>query len=570
MADLTGKQWAFAHAYVECLNKTEAAAIAGYTGNRPTLAAIGSENFKKPKIKAAIDKLLEERSLGSHEILSRLSDQARGVPSDCFNIMGGLIGVDFEKLRENNLLHLIKKVSYDKDGRPQVEFYDAQSAAVHLGRYRKLFTDKPDEANATEPNSTLTIPADLLASSFIDAYRDIRDHKHTEYLFYGGRGSTKSSFISLVIICLLVNNPGVHALVTRQVGNTLRDSVYSQLQWAISELNVFYPGLSDKFKCITSPMEITYLPTGQKIYFRGLDDPGKIKSITPVSGHIGLFWQEEADQAKSAEHIRKIEQSIRGGDFMIFIKSWNPPRSAQNWINKYVQIPKESQYQHKSDYRTVPRDWLGETWLGEAEHLKAVNPRAFNNEYLGEITGTGGRVFENVTLRKITDEEIEQFDRIYNGLDFGFSIDPSHFSRMHFDATRRILYIFGEVRRWKTRNEELYEAIKACGYDKEELLIADSANPGSIADIRAYGANVRGAQKGKDSVRYSMRVLENLTEIVIDHERCPYTAEEFISYEYEQNSQGEYISEYPDANNHAIDSARYGLGLVIVRHGGGK
>jgi phage terminase large subunit len=141
---------------------------------------------------------------------------------------------------------------------------------------------------------------------------------------------------------------------------------------------------------------------------------------------------------------------------------------------------------------------------------------------------------------------------------------------MHFDATRRILYIFGEIRRWKTRNEELYEAIKGSGYEKDELLIADSADPRSIADIRTYGANIRGAEKQKDSVRYSMKFLENLTEIVIDPARCPYTAEEFLNYEFEQNSQGEYISAYPDADNHAVDSVRYALNLVYRRHGEGK
>jgi len=408
----------------------------------------------------------------------------------------------------------------------------------------------------------VSIPADLIAPDFLNVYRDIKDRKHTEYLLYGGRGSTKSSFISLAIIYLLVNNPGVHGLIARQVGNTLRDSVYSQLQWAINEL-----GLMDSFRCTTSPMEITYLPTDQKLYFRGLDEPGKIKSITPVKGYIGIFWIEEADQAKSAEHVRKVEQSLRGGDYMIFFKSWNPPRSAQNWINKYIAIPKESQYQQRSNYLSVPREWLGEAWITEAEHLKAVNEKAYRNEYLGEVTGTGGQVFENLEVRKITDEEIKTFDYIYNGLDFGFTIDPSHYIKCSYNSQQRILYIYGELRRWKTSNQTLYNDLTEYGYDPGELLICDSAEPRSIADLRSFGANARGAEKSTMAVRYQMRWLENLTSIVIDPQRCPYTSEEFLNYEYARNNQEEYISEYVDANNHAIDSTRYALNLVINRKG---
>jgi PBSX family phage terminase large subunit len=436
-----------------------------------------------------------------------------------------------------------------------------------------IVTDKRNHTTesgsaVSDQKSTLTISADLLASSFVDVYRDIRSHKYTEYLFYGGRGSTKSSFISLALICELVNHPGVHALVTRQVGNTLRDSVYSQLQWAIGELGVYHPGLADQFKSTTSPMEITYLPTGQKIYFRGLDNPAKIKSITPVSGHIGIFWIEEADQAKSAEHVRKVEQSIRGGEFMMIFKSWNPPRSAQNWINKYTLIPKSSQRKHTSDYRLVPRDWLGEAWLAEAEHLKSVNPRAYDNEYLGEITGTGGMVFENVTLRKITDAEIKEFDHIYFGLDFGYAIDPLHWVKLHYDAKKGIIFIFDEFRAHKMGNRELYEILTAQkGMTRDDLLICDSAEPKSISDLRSYGLNVRGSEKGHDSVRYSLRWLENRAEIVVDPERCPYVAEELISYEYEQTRDGEFTSQYPDRNNHGIDGLRYSLNTWWRRSG---
>ena len=412
-------------------------------------------------------------------------------------------------------------------------------------------------------DSVFGLPADVIAPDFLDAYRDIASKKHTEYLFRGGRGSTKSSFVSLAIIYLIKNNPTVHALATRQVGNTLRDSVFSQLQWAIGEL-----GLSDEFKCTTSPLEIEYLPTGQKIYFRGADDPGKIKSIKPAFGYIGILWFEELDQFHGQEAIRKIEQSvIRGGDEAFIFKSFNPPQTVNNWVNKYVQIPKATQYQHLSNYLTVPVEWLGKTFLEEAEHLRNVNPKAYDHEYMGIVNGTGGAVFENVKIRQITDEEIAQFDHVLHGLDWGFYPDPNHYSRVHYDAARMTLYIFGELRKWKTGNRDMYDAITQYGYANDDLLIADSAEPKSVADFREYGATCRGAEKGKDSVKYSMKWLQSLKEIVIDNERAPYSATEFLDYQFEMTKDGELISAYPDKDNHAIDSVRYGTNLIWKQRG---
>lgn len=417
-----------------------------------------------------------------------------------------------------------------------------------------------------EPTTTAPmlagLPADVISPAFLDVYRDIINHRHTEYLIYGGRGSTKSSFISLVIIYLLVNNPRIHALATRQVGNTLRDSVYSQLTWAIDVL-----GLSEYFRKTTSPLEITYIPTGQKIFFRGADDPLKIKSIKPPFGHIGILWFEELDQFRGPEAVRSIEQSaIRGGDAYIF-KSFNPPRTANNWANKYTKVPKANQYQHYSNYLDVPAEWLGRTFLDEAEHLKAVNPAAYEHEYLGIANGTGGLVFENVVLRKITDEEIAQFDRVTWGGDWGYYPDPADFGPVHYDAARRKLYLFGEYRAWKQNNRQLYDGIKAAGYSDDLLLIADSAEPKSVADFREYGATCRGAEKGPDSVKYSIKWLQGLTEIVIDPERCPYAAQEFLEYEYEQDPDGNYISSYPDKNNHSIDRVRYATNLIWRKRG---
>jgi phage terminase large subunit len=460
------------------------------------------------------------------------------------------------KLSAKEYLELFRFVATHLDG----------PAKINLNILRELSAnDKPFE-----------IPADVIAPAFLAPYRDIAQKRHTEYIFSGGRGSTKSSFISLAIIYLIKNNPTIHVLATRQVAATLRDSVYAQLQWAIGEL-----GLSDEFKCITSPLEIEYLPTGQKIYFRGADDPGKIKSITPTFGYIGVVWFEELDQYHGENAIRKIEQSIRGGDDTFYFKSFNPPPTKSNWANKYLLIPKDTQYQHQSTYLTVPPEWLGRTWLEEAEHLKNVNPTAYENEYLGAATNDGGVIFANVQIKPITDEEIAQFDNVLHGLDWGFYPDPASFGKMHYDAARRTLYIYGEGRYWKKSNEDLFATLVNDGLVRKvedgsgknkttaypDMIIADSAEPKSVGDFRAYGANCRGAEKGPESRKYSYKWLQGLKAIVIDNTRAPHHAEEFLNCEYERTKDGEIISEYPSMNDHAIDDTRYATNLIWRRKG---
>jgi len=427
-------------------------------------------------------------------------------------------------------------------------------------RYR----ENADPLSAKAKHDPVRLSADMIAPSFLDAYDDIRDHAHTEYVFHGGRGSTKSSFISLIIPELMDGNPDMHALVMRQVKDTLRDSVYSQLMWAIIE-----HGLEDKFRCTVSPLEMTYLPTGQKIYFRGGDEPGKIKSIKPPFGYIGILWFEELDQFKGPEAVRNIEQSaIRGGDTAYIFKSFNPPRQAASWANKYVQVPKANQFRHHSTYLQLGTRvrWLGKVFVEEAEHLKEINPLAYEHEYLGIANGTGGLVFDNLDLRRIEDAEIAQFDRVLHGLDFGWFPDPAAYNRCHYDAARLTLYIYDEWRANKVSNRGIYDALAAKGIDGA-LLIADSAEPKSIADIRSYGANIRPAEKGPESVNYSMKWLQSLKAIVIDPVRCPATAQEFQDYELEQDKDGEFISAYPDRDNHHIDAVRYATNLIWRKRG---
>ena len=413
---------------------------------------------------------------------------------------------------------------------------------------------------ASGDSNNFYIPARLLSSAFVDVNRSIDNRDYLEYVLKGGRGSAKSSFYGLKIPELIINNPDIHGLICRKVANTLRDSVFAQIWWGICEL-----GLEKKFKKTTSPLEITYLKTGQKIFFRGADEPEKIKSIKTDFGYIGILWFEEFDQFNGDEEIRQIQQSaIRGGDMAWIFKSFNPPITNLNWANKYCLIPKNNRLVHHSTYLTTPKEWLGQPFLDEAELLERINPRAYKHEYLGEIVGTGGQVFENLTIRKIEDKEKTAFDWCYFGQDWGYFPDPNAFVGCYYDSARMKLYIYEEHVANKMRNEDWAKVIESHLADK---IVADSAENKSIEDFRAYGFNMRAAEKGSGSVDYSMKWLQSRAEIIIDPELCPNAAREFSEYEYDRTKSGEVISSYPDKNNHCIDAVRYATEEIWRKRG---
>ena len=343
-----------------------------------------------------------------------------------------------------------------------------------------------------------------------------------------------------------------------------RGSVYNQIQWCISAL-----GLDDEFHCTVSPLEITRKSTGQKIYFRGADDPDKIKSIKVPFGYISTLWFEELDQFTGPEAVRKIEQSvIRGGDLAFIFKSFNPPKSANNWANMYIKIPKATRLVTHSTYLDVPKQWLGKPFIDEAEFLKQVNPAAYENEYMGVANGSGGNVFENVEIREITNDEINRFDRIYRGVDWGWYPDPYHYGSMYYDSARLTLYIFDELRCNKKSNRETADMLlNEKQLTPNDKLTCDSAEQKSIGDYKSFGLFARGAIKGPGSVEYGMKWLQSLNCIVIDNARCPHTANEFLSYEYERDKEGNVISGYPDKDNHSIDMVRYAMEEVWRRKG---
>lgn len=416
----------------------------------------------------------------------------------------------------------------------------------------------------------VVIPAKDISSSFTDINRSIDDRDYREYYFEGGRGSTKSSFISEKIIELLENNSNMCCVVLRKVKDTLKDSVFAQLEWAIDTLSETYPHIRSDYKLTKSPLEITKISTGQKIYFRGADDYGKIKSLkTPKDMYVGITWYEEFDQFAGMMEVRKINQSlVRGGEDFVQFYSYNTPASTQHFVNIEKITPKDSRIVHLSDYRSVPKKWLGQAFIDEAEYLKEVNEKLYDNEYLGLMTGVGGNVFENIELRDITDEEINNYDYTYQGMDFGWFPDPLAWTKMCYNPSKRTLYIFDEFVVNKMSNADVWEYLKKeKGVDEDDLIIADSAEPKSIGDFRAYGCLMKGAEKGPGSVDYSMKWLSSLAKIVIDPRRCPVSAQEFSTYEFEQDKDGNFISGYVDADNHCIDSVRYALNNIWKKKG---
>nr|DAL17304.1 MAG TPA_asm: terminase large subunit [Caudoviricetes sp.] len=536
--DLTPKQKAFADEYIKNGgNASDAAIKAGYA--KKNARVIGNQNLTKLNISEYIaekQSLIEKQKgtdiMSLAEIQQRRSMIARGELTDSFGF-----APDFsDQLKSMNDLEKALKIKQEQE-----EKKAAEEAARNAKEYHMDLYNIPD--------------------CFHWAIRDIRDKKHLEYVFKGGRGSTKSTTVGMTIVELMRNNHDIHAVVCRKVGNTIKDSVYNKIKWAIGKQE-----FKEEFDSKLSPMEITLKSTGQKIYFRGADDPDKIKSINPEFGYIGILWFEELDQFSGPEEIRKIEQSaIRGGDLAWIFKSFNPPKTMNNWANKYVLEPKENRIVHSSTYLDVPSGWLGQPFIDEAEHLKEVNPNAYEHEYMGIANGNGGNVFEYLEIRDITDEEISHMDRIFAGVDFGWYPDQFCYLRTYYDSAREKIYLIDELYVNKWSNSKTAEWIKKKGYD-DYTMICDSAEPKSVNDFRDAGLPARGAIKGPGSIEYGFKFLQTKT-IVIDPKRTPNAYKEITEYEYDRDKEGNVISGYPDGNDHAISALRYAYEPLFNRRG---
>ena len=422
---------------------------------------------------------------------------------------------------------------------------------------------------------------DSIAPAYIPLHDDIIRGDHSIYHLPGGRGSAKSSFVSLEVVDGMMKDPAANAVVFRRTANTLRDSCYSQIAWAIDEL-----GASSLWRGNVSPMQYTYLPTGQQIIFRGVDDAGKLKSLKPRRGYFRFVWFEEFSEMQGANTVRNVLQSVmRGADDFICFNTFNPPISLNNWANKHILLPDDRATVFKTTYEMIPPEWLGSAFIAEAERLREINENAYRHEYLGEAIGTGGEVFPNLQAREITDTEIDQLQYLYSGCDFGFAQDPMAYIRAAYDEKHDTIYLIDEIYKKHMSNKQLADEIKRRGYDSTgryshyaspmmgftsseipATVICDCAEPKSIADLQNEGIKAIACRKFAGCVQYRIKWLQQ-RRIIIDPKRTPNAWREFSSYEYEVSKDGEILSDLPDRDNHTIDSLAYALDRIIYRRG---
>ena len=449
-------------------------------------------------------------------------------------------------------------------------YYDSLKARVKAANAHK---QREKEARALLDSLDIK---QHIAPVYFPLHDDIQAGAHTVYNLPGGRGSCKSSFVSLEIVKGVMDDTTgqSNAIVFRLVAGTMRDSVFSQIAWAIDTL-----GVNHLWKSRVSPMQYTYTPTGATITFRGLDDAGKLKSIKPPKGVYRFIWFEEFSELPGPNFLRSVMQSVqRGGDNFTIFHSFNPPISQNNWANQYIEQPDDRAITLLTDYTMVPQAWLGEAFLYEAERLKEINQKAYEHEYLGIPTGSGGEVFPNLEIRAITDDEISLMEYIYQGVDFGFAVDPAGFLRVSFNKKTDTIFLLDEIYERGLSNRQLAQRIKEKKYDvgrgtwfslidqtayqREALIICDAAEPKSISDLRQTDLKVMACHKEPGCVEYRTKWLQH-RKIVVDPARTPNAYRELVNYQYATDKDGNFLSVLPDKDNHAIDALAYALDRQI-------
>ena len=402
--------------------------------------------------------------------------------------------------------------------------------------------------------------SDKILSNFHDMWKACNNKDILNIVCKGGRNSSKSTTVSIRLIYNRMKYKS-HALVIRKIDKTLRRSCREQLIWAINHL-----GVNQYWQYSETPsgdMTLTYKPNNTKIFFEGANNPEKIKSYKTSDMPITDVWFEELAEFKDEDEITVITNSILRAElpqglFYKFFYTYNPPKRKQSWVNKKYESKfiSDHTFIHKSDYLDNP--FVSDFFRLEADHVKKTNPRRYEWEYLGLPIGGGVVPFDNLTFREITDDEIAQFDNIRQGVDWGYATDPLAFVKIHYDKTRRKLYFIDEIHEVKMSNREFCAKVNEKKYN-DVLILADCAEPKSIAECREYGLFIQGAKKGQGSVEYGEKWLDDLEEIIIDHKRTPNTAKEFENIDYQVDKDGNLKNRLEDKDNHSIDATRYAM-----------
>lgn len=371
----------------------------------------------------------------------------------------------------------------------------------------------------------------------------------------GSRASKKSSTQSLRVIYEIVSNPVINWLVVRKTERTLRDSCFAQLKWAMRRLHV-----EKYFRCSVSPLEITYIPTGQKILFRGLDDPLKVTSITVDSGCLCRLWIEEAYEITKEDDFNRLDESIRGqlpeGMYHQVVLTFNP-WSDRHWLKKrFFDTPNPNVLAMTTNYRC--NEFLSQSDLALFEDMKK-NPRRYAVAGEGDWGVVDGLVYENWKEQVFDTSEITRRATVKSafGLDFGYTNDPSAFICLLVDETAREIYVFDEMYQKGMSNDDIGEELLRRGYSKERIR-ADSAEPKSIAYLRKkYLRRIRAAKKGPDSIMAGVTLIQDYTIII--HPSCVNFITEISNYTWATDKFDNKINKPVDDFNHLMDAMRYAM-----------
>ena len=540
---LTQKQKAFADEYIKNGgNATQAYISAGYSENGANRSAqkLLSKTVISQYIAEKMEKIEKEQHrdiMSLAEIQERRSKIAKG------EVVDGL--------------------GFSPDFSDQLKAMDGLEKALTIAEKHKL---EAEEKEKREKAALWTIPITDITSDFVEIYRTVHEafageEDIHEIISKGGRGSIKSNFWGNLAYETIRQDSQAHVVYTRRYKVDLRSSVFNQFMKTV----IRYQDL-DNWDFKQSPMCAVYKPTGQMVMFVGADKPISLKSFNVPFGYVKMLIHEECDEMAGVEQMDNIEDTfLRADTPALDIKIFNPPKSKNNFMNEYTeecQNKPQTRICH-SYYYNVPEKWLGKRFFERAEWFRIHKPLYYKNNYLGEVTGTGGGIFDNLEIRKISDEELMTFDTVNHGLDFGYT-HPQVFSQNYYDYETDTLYIFGEVYSKKCKNSTFARKIKK--FMNVEI-ICDSARPDGIAEMQDWGFNAIGAKKrwgsgkGRD---YCWEWLQRCNKIVIDPERCPNTEKEFIKAEHEQLPDGSFSDAYPDLEEDTIMANIYALNRIIM------
>lgn len=376
----------------------------------------------------------------------------------------------------------------------------------------------------------------------------------------GSRASKKSKTTALWYIVNMMKYPGANTLVIRKTYRTLKDSCFTELKWAIHRLQV------DAWWDIKeSPLEMTYKPTGQKIYFRGLDDPLKVTSITVEKGVLCWAWLEEAYEVMKESDFDTLDESIRGEVPDGLFKQWTitfNPWNERHWLKaRFFDVQDEDILTLTTNYQC--NEWLDKSDLKVFETMKKNNPRRYQVAGLGNWGIVDGLVYENWREEAFTLDDVRGLQTAC-GLDFGYTNDPTAFFIGFVDAQNKRLYVWDELYEKRLSNRAIYQRVCDMGYSKEKIT-ADSAEPKSIDELKGLGMRVKGAKKGKDSIVNGIQWIQDL-EIII-HPRCTNFITEISNYQWDKDKFGKAINRPIDDFNHLMDAMRYALEGFVKRKG---